>query len=138
MLNATETRRLYAMEVCIEEVEPVIRNINSFMSFAKYVWRHEAPKNWPCPEIKLGQGTFYCGRYLSYCVGRSFIEIARPDAKISVLLHELTHALQNGSPSHGRKFCDRYFDLLVKYAHFDRFELETLADFYKVVYTSKT
>lgn len=101
--------------------------IKKLRRFAKKVWQGNRIH---CPKIIAGKGTLHCGRRVSYCQGQSYIELCRSQRNQLVLLHELTHAM--GYSTHGKRFCERYFDLLVRHLGYDMHELLLAAEEFKL------
>ena len=128
MSNASDTRWLYRLEdktFRFNRRAVESRSMKSLRSLAQRVWKREAP-NRSLPRIVAGRGAKTKGYALwSFCEGFSYIELARHQRTILVLLHELTHAL--GPCVHGPKFVRLYFRLLREYAGYSRVFLQGVA-----------
>lgn len=100
--RAVDTRRLYRFE--------------DTTHFGRWL---EQPRRMPCLRrwalrlwalygrahalrVAAGRGTPYGGKLFSYCMGTSYIQLARHERTLKVLAHELVHAL--GYPYHNRAF----------------------------------
>jgi hypothetical protein len=113
MSKATDTRHVYRIEDTWQHEE---WPIDKLRELAHRVWRREAHKSWRVPKIVAGRGTKYGGRLLSYCIGRSYIELSRQQRDPKVLLHELAHALVGGTVcGHNVTFQRKLIYLLRKY-----------------------
>ena len=126
--RAAETRWLYRAESAMLKSN-AYANCDMPMEYlrrlARRVWDSEAPPGRKFPTIRAGTGTPHCGTFASYCVGFTYVELARHHRTVLVLLHELTHAL--GPCVHGPKFVRLYFYLLKKYARFSEDLLQVVA-----------
>lgn len=128
MRQAQATRWLYRIESSafwFNKHANEDRSIHFLRRFAERVWKKEAPAGRRLPTLKATDGLRYGGRFTSFCIGFTHIELARHHRNILVLLHELTHAL--GPCQHGEKFVKVYFPLLQKYAGFHRDFLQGVA-----------
>lgn len=127
--NASDTRWLYRLEDTTLRYNG-FANADRPMAFlrelADKVWAAEAPAGRRKPTITADDGTLHNGRAVSYCEGFTRIVLARSQRNVLVLLHELTHAL--GPCVHGPKFIRLYFRLLRRWAGYNRWFLQTLAD----------
>jgi hypothetical protein len=128
MSNASDTRWLYRLEdktFRFNRRAVERRSIRTLRSLALRVWKREAP-NRSLPRIVAGRGTRTKGyTFQSFCEGFSYIELARHQRTILVLLHELTHAL--GPCVHGPKFVRLYFRLLREWAGYSKPFLDGVA-----------
>lgn len=100
------------------------RSIGELRRIARRVWRTVGTSR-QLPTIRAGDGCRFGGRWTSYCTGFTEIVLARHHRNVLVLLHELTHAL--GPCTHGARFLTVYFDLLQRYAGYNRAFLQGLA-----------
>jgi len=123
MSQASETRKLYAFErMYIDPIDHEQRGewpMWRLRDLAQHIWSYEAPDNWYPPEIKAGRGVKMGDKYVSYCLGRSEIVLARDQRFPSILVHEVAHALRNGDVNHNKWYTRRYFTLLVKYLDYN-------------------
>jgi len=113
--RAADTRRVYRIEESWAKEEWPMAKLRAL---ANRIWQKEAPANWKKfpPRIVAGRGMMYNGRLLSYCLGRSYIELTRTQRDPKVLIHELTHALVNGwTCGHNKTFQAKMVELLLKY-----------------------
>lgn len=117
--QAMVTRRLYAKERdVIEKIWDMRRrrSLKALQAALDLLWDYYAKKvgtRRSKPQLRLGPGTAYHGRNLSYTMNTypgQVIELAPTEQNFYVLVHELTHAL--GPDQHGRRFAAIYRDLL--------------------------
>jgi len=131
---AVETRRLYHFEdIALPVLSPhttARAPMKQLRRLAFLVWQEHGRKGERCPEVMAGEGLRYGGRALSYCAGRTLIVLAPGQRTVSVLLHELTHALGHGT--HGKGFTRRFLELMEQYGRADIGLLELGAGLYGV------
>lgn len=125
-----QTRRLYAFEngVLRKEVpwgwQVQHDYVANLQIYTDTLWAAEKLRGSP-PRVAFGPGTPHCGKRVSFCQGRTYIELVKGDRDYLILLHELVHA--SGPVNHGRMFVRRYLAWLAKYAGLDYYLLMNLA-----------
>lgn len=122
---AVDTRKLYYFEDHILSAFPHMNKQHSLKFLqdqAVLIWKATGSK-YKIPNIRFGPGVMYGGRPLSYCEGRSNIELCPGQRDLLTLIHELTHAA--GPVNHGKNFVDLHFNLLKKFARADKNLLDT-------------
>lgn len=107
------TRRVYMFEDVIDFGSPVVR-IGTLRRLGQRIWRENTGRRDRCPSIVAGKGIWDGQRFVSYCYGRADIIMARQQRTKLILIHEMTHAL--GPETHGKRFQNRYADLIARYA----------------------
>ena len=113
--HAVMTRRVYREEDLWKTEE---WSMPKLKGLATYIWEREAPASWRRfpPKVVAGRGKLYNGRLLSFCCGRSYIELCRNQRDPKVLVHELAHALVGGyTCKHNPTFVAKRDFLLRKY-----------------------
>lgn len=113
--RAAETRRFYYVDMLLATGD--VRSYYSDERRAKAflqrllirVWREEGRAGQGYPDLQIDNTK---GAY-SYCEGRRLIVLATRQTCITILLHEIVHAL--GYARHDKRFVRRYLQLLVKY-----------------------
>lgn len=130
------TRHLYRFEREYFWGE-ILQPIEYLRTLAKKIWTEEGRAGKylfdtvePMPSIVAGKGTRYNGRYYSYYDGER-IELARSERKVSVLIHEMVHAL--GYDKHDQAFVEKYFQLLEDFGRCDREYLLAAGAMYGIV-----
>lgn len=127
--RAKETRWLYRLEartLSFDSYANQERSMLFLQTLTKRLWKREAPQGRRLPSVRAGRGILHGKTLLSFCLGYTEIVLARNQRTILVLLHELTHAL--GPCVHGEKFIRIYFKLLHRYAGYNRWFLQQLAE----------
>lgn len=115
MKSNYNTRKVYAIESKWQREEWSIKKLRNL---SVKIWNNEAPQIWKKfpPKVVAGKGIKYNGKYLSYCLGRSYIELSRNQRDPKVLVHEITHALVGGMVcGHNQTFWNKMVYLLTKY-----------------------
>ena len=131
------TRWLYQQEARVLKFNKEAmrrRPIEELRAIARKIWKVEGSKR-KLPNIYATNGLWDAkapwdnrkqkGKWTSFCLGYSHIELARHHRTLLVLIHELTHAL--GPCIHGPRFVSLYFRLLHKYAGYNRWFLQFVA-----------
>ena len=105
-----DTRKVYAFEGELPARDTPIRRLRALI---RRIWRENTGRRDTCPVVLAGRGTPFGGQLASYCHGRARIVLARHHRSRVVAIHEVVHAL--GPVTHGRRFQNRYADLLARY-----------------------
>lgn len=119
--RAAQTRAFYAFEdQHMPEGRPILTQWHA-QRIATRVWEwaktqeryRKRARAWRVPTILFGPGVKQNGRWLSYCEGHLKIVLSPDKRCMTVLLHELTHAL--GPATHGKRFQELYLSMTLQF-----------------------
>ena len=86
----------------------------------------------PVPRLDFGPGTPAGNTVASFCDwgDNRRIELVEGERTLAVLIHEVVHALGYGT--HGKRFVNKYIEILSRYAKCDEGALRLGAKLFKV------
>ena len=108
--HSVNTKRVYRFDAVLARGELVLP-IAELRCLGQRIWKWHSPYKAKCPQIVAGSGMrFHDGSRISFCEGRSRIELTRHDRNKIILIHEMAHALTGWR--HGIAFQNKYAELL--------------------------